>query len=804
MSRSTYLKTSAATAVMAVAMNCVPTAFAQTAPSAAPSDRADAAAALDTGTASGGDIVVTARRHEERLKDVPLAITAVTAETLQDAGVRDLKSIIALTPGVTIDGNSAESNQVPVIRGQYNLNNAPGSGGQPNVAVFLDGIYLQNSSAISIGLLDLARVEIVKGPVSSLYGRNGFAGAINYVSKKPTDQWHSTGLARGGEYGTVTLTADVNGPIVPGVLRVGLAGNYQRSDGGYRDSVTGRRAGGFEKKDFKGTFDLDVTDRFNIGGGLYYGNDHFDQTPNVYATNNCANGLAVCGPYIANPIEISNIPASSGNSGNTREIYAGNLHASYDLGFATLSYLGGYNKVTQRGYQDFTALRNGLTFILNPGPGTVNVYELFGADNYTRDYSHQLRLSSPQDSSLRLSVGADYFNSRSLNTTLIGLNGGQIPAGQSVASAANFFLAGLFVTADGRPSTSNFTQTVTDEETYAAFGSVDYDILPSLTLSGEVRYTDDRQNLDIQRNSFVANTFRPFGLVPGIKFHFTNYRAAAKYKLSGQTNVYASIATGTKAGGFNGRATIASELSYQPEDNTTYEVGIKTSTPDNRFGFEAALYHIDSSGLQINGISDDPQNVGQVVKNFGGTRNTGFELSSFIRPTRGLVVNLGFAYTDPKFTAGSNDINGVAVCALVPSCAGRIVTIQTARGPQRAVSLQGYQLPRSSKYQVNIAVDYKHGISASLTGFAHIDYRFESRQYSGVDDLYYIPDRSVVNVRVGVGKGPFELALVARNLLNDKTPVYPTQNTQLNNFSNLFVANLPDPRIVSGELTYRF
>ena len=137
-------------------------------------------------------------------------------------------------------------------------------------------------------------------------------------------------------------------------------------------------------------------------------------------------------------------------------------------------------------------------------------------------------------------------------------------------------------------------------------------------------------------------------------------------------------------------------------------------------------------------------------------------------------------------------------------CAGRIITIQTARGPMQAVNLQGLLLQRASRYQVNVAADYKHSLGGDLTGFAHADLRLESRQYANLDDLYYIKDRVVGNTRIGVGKGPFELALVVRNLFDDRIPVYPTQNTQLNNFSNIFVANLPEPRTISGELAFRF
>lgn len=745
------------------------------------------------------EIVVTTRRREEKLQDVPLAITAVTAETLRDSGVTDLRSVIALTPGVTLDSSASEANAIPVIRGQYNLNNAPGSGGQPNVAVFVDGIYIQNPNAISIGLIDLERVEIVKGPVSSLYGRNGFAGAINYVSKTPTDEFHSTGSVQLAERGFTTAMADVNGPLISGLLRAGFAINYQNNDGPYVDGSTGRRAGAFDKHDFKGTFDFTPTSDLDIHGGFYYGDDKFGQDTLVYGTPNCAGGSYYCGEYHAQPIQVSNIPAGAGNEPNNRLVQNANLKIDYDLGWGDLSYLGGYNNVIQRSYSDFTAMDNGLVFTLTPGPGTANVFELFGADDNTKDFSHELRLTSKQNYWVRGAGGLDYFESRNFSTTLVGVDGAQVPAGQSLD-----YYGTLFETSNGQASTSNLTETVTKEKQYSFFASADVDLLDGLTASGEVRNTHDQQNLDLIRNDLISNTVEPYGRVGGISSAFTNYRASLKYKFTTNAMVYGSVATGTKAGGYNGRATLASELSYKPEDNTTFELGAKLSFLDSKLVVDAAVYHIKTSNLQINGVSADPNNVGQVVKNFGGTRNTGFEFSTTYEPLRKLVFGVGFAYTDPKYSNGTNDVSGAATCAAVASCAARVTTVTTAQGPTKTVDLDGTQIEFSSKVTLNLTADYRHAIFAEYEGFVHADYRYESKQYVGLEDLYYVGSRRLLNLRAGFGQGPYTVAVFLRNALNDRTPVYPTQATELNNFSMEFLANLPEPETFGVEFGYHF
>jgi iron complex outermembrane receptor protein len=760
-----------------------------------------AAASSDAGIE---EIVVTAEKRSEKLQDVPLAITALSADTLEKIGAADLRDILAQTAGVTLYGTASEAIEAPVIRGQYDLNATAFSDGQPNVAVFLDGVYLQNPNAISLGVLGLDRVEVVKGPVSALYGRNGFAGAINYISTVPTDKPAADILLRFGEYGTRTLNGDVYGPIVPGVLRAGVAFQDQASGDIYHDAVNGNGIGNFEKKDVKGVFDLTPSDALDIQAGYYYGQDHFSQDPLVIMTPNCEGGTFICGKFVPNPIQVSSIPASTGNSGNNRDVQSGHLKATYDLDFADISYLGGYNKVTERAYQDFTALRNGLPFILNPGPGTTNVYELFGSDDNTEDMSQELRISSKQDQPLRWAGGVDYFQSRLDTTTLIGLDGAQVPAGQSISSIANFFLAGIFVTPTGAPSTTNFTKAVIDERTYSYFGSVEYDILDNLTAAGEFRGTYDRSYMDIQRNSFAGPVFRPYGIIPAAAYDFNNYRANLKYKIDPSSLLYVSVASGAKAGGFNTQSQLASNQSYGPEKNTTYEGGAKTELLDNRLLLDAAVYHIDSTGLQLS--FPQGNGINTVIQNVGGTSNTGFELSSVLKPIPDLTLGASVAYTDPVFTSGTYDTVNVATCAALPSCAGRVVSLKLSGATVQAVNVQGLQLPASSKYTVNLSLDYVHAIVGDYQGSFHVDYRYQSKQFTTNDltNTSYTDGTNQVNVRLGVDNGPYGVAVYVQNLTDDRTPLAVAQDTELNNLGHEFVGSLPSPRIFGGELTYHF
>jgi outer membrane receptor protein involved in Fe transport len=746
-------------------------------------------------------ITVTARKVSENIQVVPLSVTALTSKDIEASGITDLNGLVQQVPGITLYGTGSESAQAPVIRGQYDFNYAANTDGSPNVAVFLDGIYLQNPNAISVGVFDLDRVEVIEGPVSALYGRNAFAGAINYVSKIPTDTFEANLNSRIGEYGTQQVRADVNGPLIPGVLRAGVAVNFENSDGPYRDAITGVGAGQVAKQDYKGELVFTPVAALNISAGYYLGHDHFGQDPIVTATPNCAiaGGGNICGQYVANPLAIADIPAASGDSGNNRDVQAAHLKINYDFGFADVTYLGGYNRVIERDYQDFAGLRYGLPFALYPGPGSVNAYELFGDDDDTKDTSHELRITSKQNQSFRWSFGGDFFKSNLITTTLIGVDDSQVPAGQSTCSPANFFFGCFWDTSNGSPS-PNKTEAAINEKTYSGFLSADYDVLDQLTVGGEYRQTEDKQNMDIRYNSFLGPTFpEPYGAIQPATFVYGNYRFYARYKLTDATMFYASVADGTKNGGFNTQSALKSNQSYGPETNTTYEGGIKTTLLDHKLQLNADIFHINSNGIQF--FFPQGNGINTVIQNIGGTTNTGFEFSAVANPIEGLSLRAGFAYADPKFKSGTYDSDDAAICALVPTCAPRITTITTGSGPTSVVNLNGLQEPGSSKETANLSLDYTRAVFDDVHGFLHIDYRYNAKQYTQITaaDLSYTAATNRVNLRAGANWENYTLALNVFNLTDDRTPIFANQATELNAFGHEFTAQLPTPRIVSVE-----
>jgi outer membrane receptor protein involved in Fe transport len=332
--------------------------------------------------------------------------------------------------------------------------------------------------------------------------------------------------------------------------------------------------------------------------------------------------------------------------------------------------------------------------------------------------------------------------------------------------------------------------------------------LSNLTASVELRKTNQKKSQDILRNSFIPNTVRPLGVFPSSTFDYNNYHAALSYKITPDIMVYVSTGNGTKAGGFNQRATFISELTFQPEKSKSTEIGAKTSWFDNRVQLNAAAYDTKTRDIQFTGASDDPTNVGLVTKNFGGTNNKGYELELVAKPSKGLRLNVGYAYTDPKFIAGTYDFSNAALCLALPTCgAGRVVTgLRSASGVVRsAVDLNGITPPRVSKRMVSSGVEFSEKLGM-YNWFTRIDYRYESKQNVGETNLAttQLPDRSVVNVRSSVSWGAFTVTGYINNLTNSTVPAIVTYNVRLNDFVGNLVSYLPPERTFGLTLGYKF
>lgn len=818
-----------------------------------PGTKTDTAPGQLTG-ASGNEIVVTARNRAEKLQDVPLAITSFSSQDLANANVRNIRDVAYLTPGLTVTSGGAEAGSTPVIRGQTNLN---GGAGDPNVAVFLDGIYISNNNAISLGLIDIDRIEVVKGPVSALYGRNAFAGAINYVSKKPSlTAMHGGVTGFVGNDGQYSATGSISVPLVKDVLGFRIAGGYEHSDGSYYDPITKQHAGGFEKRDGQVSLLFKPAEPLTINASYYYGNDKFGNAAVAYNNNNCGfqavpaspqdpsgTGFAqFCGHFDpdAHDVEIPVLPKLAGASGNNRRVNLASVNVTYDLGFAKLISLTGYSKITQQRYNDFIGRRYGIPFNLVPGPGVVYLPELFGSETHTKDFSEEIRIQSPANRPLRVQVGGFYFKGRNASRTILGIDSTGLPAGQTLVAG----FARNSLTQNGVLSDLVVGQTLGHDRQYSAFVGVDYDIFTGLTASGEYRYTTQKKDILVIRSTGCFGTITvaaspctgpaptpylyPNGLVPPTgTFKFTNYRGTLKYQVTRGTNVYASVATGTKAGGFNQRSVALPDgsqpdLRFEPETNTTYEFGIKNSFFNNRLQLNFAGYHIKTKGIQISGPSAVPTNPGLVTKNFGSVKTDGFELELAAKVAQGAKVHLGIGYAKPKFGSDAFDFGGAGACAtlvttaspsgpvysvaargtnpIIVTCASKVIVALpgtslnpvTTAAPKIVLPLNGLNVPRQSNLQLTGGVDLDGPIGTSGWRWnGTFNARYESRQYNFNNNISWAGGRTVMNVRAGIDNGRYSLSAYVNNLTNDHTPEIVSVNSRLSDFGGDLDGYLP-------------
>lgn len=754
------------------------------------------AAEADSAADEGGAIVVTARRRAEALQDVPLSIAAFSAQDLANSGVEDLRDLNSITPGLTVNDQGAGFYTVATIRGLAQLNTNNGLV-ENNVAVFLNGVYLPNPGALNLSLLNLQRIEVVKGPVSSLYGRSAFAGAINYVSQSPSDTLTGTFTGTIGTAGRRTASAIISGPLADGI-KASIGGVYDTYDGTWDDPVNGNNAGGFTKKNVIASLEADLSDSFKVSLMGYYGKDKFDPVAEYHLANNCGlSSFGVLQQYCgrmpeADQIEVPN-SLNSGATGNDRQVTHIDAHLDWDLGGGySLSGILGYNKQKSKQFLEINNRRDGLTYGLVPldptNPATpattqtVNLNEFYGDDLRNRDLSAELRLSSPQNGNLRWSIGGFAYESKGHQYTNVTLPNDTIPDGYTINSP----LAALWLTPGADPSTLQARHNVLQKaEQYSAFGELEYAFDNGLTLSQELRFTHERKWIHQLQNAVVfpdpANGIPPGGLPQDPKsrtFNYVNSRSTIKYEVNPQLTVYASAANGTKSGGFNPRAVLDADKLYDPEKNWTEEVGVKGSLLDGRFYFDAAAYHIKWTSMQITGPGSDPANPAQMIKNYGAARNWGFEIDTQTRITDEVKLLLGASVNDAKFSKGAFDAQYAGICPLVASCAGRMSTLNG----QPVIDLAGLNLPRQSKFQLTAGLDVKVPVTEDWSATANIRYSYSTKQYFEPANFAYWTPSHNLNGRIGFENDAIKITLWADNILNKKNPYMAQYNIRINDF----------------------
>lgn len=734
---------------------------------------------------SAGEIVVTARRTEEKLADIPLAITAFSSEDLERANIEDLNDVAAQTPGLVFTSIIGEFLPTPTIRGvgQTDL-----FATEPNVAIYVDGVYQGAREGLNISQLAIERIEVVKGPQSSLYGRNSFAGAINIVTQAPRNEFGGSAGSTFGEDGRLELRGSVTGPLIQDVLSVRLSGAFNRFKGSYQNATGGPRLGGSEFHTFAGALRFTPSSNFTADARVYYSDDEISPPAVSALAPNCEPTTAgamqtYCGTIPDRTAMLSSNPMAFGQR---RESWRTSLNLEYALDSGwTFTSLSGYNNMKMDGLTDLSRGQGSLyQYNRNPAVIPPNV-ATFRAEMLRRDFevkvdefSQEFRISSPDSAPIRGGLGYFHYEfDRSVPTPDV-TSLTALPAdfrSFMPAFAGNPVYLGFF---DPAQITTTVNLSINDN---AVFGYLEGDLGSKVTLRGELRYTHEKQD---------------FSVTPGatgqLKNDSVTGRASLQYRPGEDTLVYASVANGEKAGGIDENKP---SQPFGPERNWSYELGVKQGFADGRGLFDVALFYIDRSDLQTPVL--DPTLLPRpdtVVVNVGTAHSVGVEAQLRYRLSEALSVNLGGTYTDAKFDSG-----------IISSFA-----TFSGFGPNGDIS--GQPMGRTSKVQLNGSLDFQAPLTGKVDWFWRLDGSYQSKQYMDPTALTTIPSRAIVNLRAGVETGGLRIEAFAENLFNEDSPTSAFRDVYFGNYDTGAARIFPyrvtlsygRQRLLGGRVTYRF
>ncbi|RVQ69714.1 TonB-dependent receptor [Croceicoccus ponticola] len=570
--------------------------------SALPEDRS--AQTVATQQSENQLIVVTARKREETLLDVPLAVTAIDGDTLASRGMNSVREAAVLSPGLNINSDGAGRAFVAIRGVGVTLVQSV----QPGVGLFVDGIYRPNTAYLNNPLLDLERIEVLRGPQGTLYGKNTLGGAINVITRLPGNQFEGRASASyAGPDDQMIVAGSLSGPIVADLLSVRVAASHQEQDGFSRNILLDKAGTPFNSDSINGTVRL---------------------TPGAVE-------LTVNGYY--DWIDSVNIPYSRVD---------GTDDYSRDLTFNTLNAVEyKYRGINAKLAVPIEALASKLTLIgafdardgtnvegdVDFGPG--DFARATGGDTL-RTKTTELRL----DSDLSPTI-----------STLMGLFYSREEAKAVDATTLYPIITGFPF--DVVRNTTNATKA----DTYAAFGTVFWNPTNAWEVALGLRY--DRETRSA--NGSVVTVLGPLGSVGGplpeakIKSSEWQPKLTVRRTWSPELMTYASVARGYRGGGFN--APTAPTRTYRGDSAWTYEVGAKYGAPGGNAGIAGALFYNDYKDyIGLNSIA--PAAGGGLVTvdlNSGDVETYGVELEGFVKPVPAWSVSGGLTLMHARFTDSS-------------------------------------------------------------------------------------------------------------------------------------------------------
>ncbi|MBY8824364.1 TonB-dependent receptor [Sphingomonas colocasiae] len=707
----------------------------------------------DEGAAVSGDIIVTATRREERIRDVPISITAFTQEALTEKGIVGYEGIGRETPGVVLNRPTQNFNNFTargIATNGYNANL------QSSVAIYIDELPVStigNTTVVDPNLFDVERVEFLRGPQGTLFGSGSLSGAMRILTKSPDlNDFDASVLVDFGLTGSDSFrqryNAMVNVPLVDDRLAIRAVGFYRDEDG-YLDNVGTGVHNSNSLIDYGGRLVLkwQPTDRLSIKllGSYEYSNPRDSSLTN---------------PALGREKRVSDEPDRF-----TGKQMIANATVEYEFDFAKLTSSSTYSDFDQRFYVDLAG-----TFAPGSFPGAPIAFGL-DADAYDKVFVQESRLASTLDGPFQFVVGGFYLHRRR-------------DVDYFYRSSIPFLQARGLTGLPDKYFQKQFTHQISQE--LAGFGELTYRFSDRFWLTAGMRYGRISAQGFTEAGGYLAsafgftyydyallgipvnfNTFTPYAAVEGVKAKGSkpSWKASATFKPNDNLTTYATFATGFRApivNAFAGRPSLVDPndiiipFGASSDDLKSYEVGAKGSWLGGRVTINTAFYLIDWSNIQAqaNRVSDSVQ----FATNIGAARSKGFEFEIGVIPATGWAVGVNGAYNDSKITRLSPEEAAISGAVL-----GHRLSAPRIQG----AAYVAYSFDLASDVQATIAANAQH-IGSFNSSFPNTP----GRPNVPLVTFGKTDDYTNVNLSFGLKKGDLSAQLYVENLFDDHSITY--------------------------------
>lgn len=748
-------------------------------------------AAGDDGGDGLGVIVVTAQKRSENIQDVPIAISAVGSEFLESRGIDSIDKLGTIAPNVKIERAPASKSISQIaIRGSVTIN--PAITWEPAVGLYLDGVYIAKAQGSIFDVADLERIEVLRGPQGTLYGRNALAGAVNLITKKPSGEAGGLAEVTYGSFDEVRLRGVLDLPQM-GAFSAKVSGQYRKRDG-LIDLAPGNPSGRMSTDSIdSGSFMVQLRGEIadNFTADYTYDYSKMSQTPpfsQLLRVNRNGDPRDIFDPdgpsyafggaffpldTIANPERVTSASIDAPAYERSRS-YGHALTLTLGLGDAELKSITAYRDL---------AWADGLDLDGSPFPVAftqrISDYNAF---------SQELQLTGEAfGRALSYVIGGFYFDEKA-----------------ETLNPQTYFGGGVDLDSNYGSNT----------EAIALYAQLDYRLTEALKLTLGARYTHETKDISrfFRVNFDPANGITtplvvadlPYGSIPDASYNDFSPAVTLAYQASDDLNLYARFARGFKSGGFNGETNVfaaptpacpsgALELCapYRPEKVDSYEIGLKSQLLDNRVILNIAAFRDERKDMQLS-VFTATTGAASIIQNAAAARIQGLEFETVIRPFDALTINASLALLDSKYKSfidGGVDVSNNRAFPHAPKATAAVgLDWRVVERDWGRLNLYA-DLSYSSKYYT-----FPYALTAPTP----------SDQVAGSSQS---PGRTLINMRATVAEIPLsgveaDLSVFVRNLTREDSPSNFIDFGP--GFGGILLGYFPEPRTFGVTAGVRF